>query len=92
MEVLKGALVAAACGCLISLVSAFLIASVMAYYLPEFGWGYTIGFLVRRTLGLSLMINLVIAPASFVAGLVFASLRSAVRQGVEQGGASTLGS
>ena len=33
--------------------------------------------------------RLVVAPASFVLGLVYCSVRSAVRQGVEQGRAST---
>ena len=88
MEILKGALIAVAWGYVISLSISFLVSGTMVYYSSESGWGASIGLLVRRTLGVSLLINLVMAPASFVGGLLFASVRSAVRQGVEHGIAS----
>ena len=89
MEVLKGALIAVAWGCLFSLVLALLVSAMALYYSPESGWGASIGFVLRRTLGLLLIINLFVAPASFVVGLEYCSLRAAVRHGVEQGRAST---
>ena len=89
MEVLKGALIAVAWGCLFSLVLAFLVSAMMLYYSSESGLGASIASLFRGALGLSLIINLFVAPASFVVGLVYCSLRSTVRQGVEQGRAST---
>ena len=85
MEILKGGLIAVARGVLISLVLAFLVAAATVYYSSESGWIASIGLLVRRTIGVTLAINLVMAPASFVVGLVFAGIRSAVRQGVQEG-------
>ena len=89
MEVLKGALVAVALGYLIALVLAFLLALVFTSKLPESDVGPVVAFLFRGTFTMSLLISVVVVPASFVLGLVYCSIRSAVREGVEQGRAST---
>ena len=89
MEILKGALLAAAWGYLISLVLAFLLALVFTSILPDPGFGSGVLFIISGTFTMSLMISVVVVPASFVLGLVYSSVRSAVRQGVEQGRASS---
>ena len=85
MDILSGGLIAAACGSLASVVLAFLfrIAWVFTPGLPESDLGSIIGFLTVGTLKMSLLINLVLAPLSFVVGLVYSTVRRAVRQGVE---------
>ena len=62
VEVLKGALIAVAWGCLFSLVLAFLVSAMMLYYSSESGLGASIASLFRGALGLSLIINLFVAP------------------------------
>ena len=83
MEILSGGLLAAACGSLTSVVLAFLfrLAWVFTPGLPESDFGSVVGFLTVGTLKMSLLINMVLAPLSFVMGLVFAGIRLAVRQG-----------
>ena len=95
MEILSGGLIAVSYGLLVSLVLTFLfrLAWVFIPGLPESDLGSVVGFLTVGTLKISLLIGLVLAPLSFVVGLVYSTfhsvIRSAVRQGVEQGRAST---
>ena len=68
-----------------SVVLAFLfrLAWVFTPGLPESDLGSIVGFLTVGTLKMSLLINMVLAPLSFVVGLVYSTFRHAMRQGVE---------
>ena len=87
MDILSGGLIAAACGSLASVVLAFLfrLAWVFTPGLPESDLGSIVEFLTVGTLKMSLLINLVLAPLSFVGGLVYSTFHSAIRSAVREG-------
>ena len=84
MEILRGGLLAAACGFLVSVDLFFLFRLVWVFIfgLPESDFGSFVEFLTIGTLKMSLPINLVLVPLSFVVGLVYSIVRRAERQRV----------
>ena len=85
MEILRGGLIAAVCGFLVSVDLFFLFRLVWVFIfgLPESDLGSFVEFLTIGTLKMSLPINLVLFPLSFVVGLVYSIVRRAERRGVE---------
>ena len=85
MEILRGGLLAAASGFLVS-VDLFLLGRlvwVFIFGLPESDFGSFVRFLTIGTLKMSLPINLVLVPLLFLVGLVDSTFRRAERQRVE---------
>ena len=85
MEILRGGLLAAALAFLVSVDLFFLVRLVWVFIfgLPESDFGSFVEFLTIGTLKMSLPINLVLVPLSFVVGLVCSAVLRAERQGVD---------